>query len=58
MALSSVDRSSQGIFVPSSLKEDRELCCEDQTREGQIFGFVKESNFMWFHFYTFRLLAA
>jgi hypothetical protein len=53
-----VDRSSQGIFVRSSLKEDGELCWEDQIREGQIFGLVKESNFMWFHFDTFRLLAA
>lgn len=46
-----MDRSSQGIFVRSSLKEDDE-CWEDQILEGQIFGFVEESNCMWFRFYT------
>jgi len=51
MDFPSVDRSSQGIFVRSSLKEDDD-CWEDQTLEGQIFGFVEESNFMWFRFYT------
>jgi hypothetical protein len=51
MDLPSVDRSSQGIFVRSSSKEDDEYW-EDQTLEGQIFGSVEESNFMWFRFYT------
>ena len=51
MDFPSVDRSAQGSFVRSSLKEDDE-CWEDQILEGQIFGFVEESNFMWFRFYT------
>jgi hypothetical protein len=50
MDLPFVDRSSQGIFVRSLKQQDESW--EDQILKGQMFGFVEQSSFMWFRFYT------